>query len=136
MMLKKSFTLTNQRAIILEYLKENYSHPSVDEIFTFVKQRLPRISKKTVYTSLQFLRDKGLISEVKVKGVQRYEPTTAPHHHAICRTCGKMMDIASDDLLSHAMAVGKTINDFRIEYSHVTFYGICRTCMEEDKHGN
>ncbi len=33
------FTLTNQRALILEYLKENYTHPSVEEIFSFVKKK-------------------------------------------------------------------------------------------------
>jgi len=41
------FKMTNQRAIILEYLKENYNHPSVEEIFSFVKSKLPQISKKT-----------------------------------------------------------------------------------------
>ena len=31
------FKLTNQRAIILDYLKENYNHPTVGEIFNYVK---------------------------------------------------------------------------------------------------
>lgn len=129
------FKLTNQRVIILDYLKENYSHPSVEEIFNFVKNRLPRISKKTVYSNLQLLCDKGLINEVKVKGVQRYEPKLDPHHHVICRKCGKIIDIESDELLSHAMKVGKKIKDFDVEFSNVNFYGICKKCKEENKNG-
>jgi Fur family ferric uptake transcriptional regulator len=130
-----NFKLTNQRAIILDYLKENYNHPSVKEIFIFVKNKLPRISKKTVYSNLQFLCDKDLIMEVKVKGVQRYEPKLDPHHHLICRKCGKIIDFKSEELLSHAMKVGKNIKDFDVEFSNINFYGICKKCKEENKNG-
>ena len=130
-----NFKLTNQRAIILDYLKENYNHPSVEEIFNYVKNKLPRISKKTVYSNLQFLCNEGLIQEVKVKGVQRYEPKLNPHHHLICRKCGKIIDIKSDELLSHAMKVGKQIKDFDVESTNVNFYGICKKCKEVNKNG-
>jgi Fur family ferric uptake transcriptional regulator len=129
-MSEKNFKLTNQREVIWCYLKENYTHPSVEEIFNFVKTKLPRISKKTVYSNLQFLSEKGLINEVKIKGVQRYEPKLNPHHHLVCRNCGKMLDVESDELLSHAMKVGKKIKDFHVEFSNITFYGICKQCKE------
>jgi Fur family transcriptional regulator, ferric uptake regulator len=127
------FTLTNQRAIILDYLKENYNHPSVEEIFGFVKNKLPRISKKTVYSNLQFLCNEGLIQDVRVKGVQRYEPQSNPHHHLICRKCGKILDIQSEELLSHAMKVGKTLRNFFVESTDINFYGICKKCKEGNK---
>ena len=127
------FTLTNQRAIILNYLKENYNHPSVEEIFSFVKNKLPRISKKTVYSNLQFLCNEGLIQDVRVKGVQRYEPQSNPHHHLICRKCGKILDIQSEELLSHAMKVGKTLRNFFVESTDINFYGICKKCKEGNK---
>ena len=134
-MLKINFKLTNQRAIILDYLKENYSHPSVEKIFNFVKNKLPRVSKKTVYSNLQFLCEKGLIREVEVKGVKRYEPKTDPHHHLICKKCGRIIDIKSDELSSHASKVGKSIKDFHVEFFNVNFYGICKKCKEENKNG-
>jgi len=127
------FTLTNQRAIILDYLKENYNHPSVEEIFSFVKNKLPRISKKTVYSNLQFLCNEGLIQDVRIKGVQRYEPQSNPHHHLICRKCGKILDIQSEELLSHAMKVGKTFRNFFVESTDINFYGICKKCKEGNK---
>ena len=129
-MFEANFKLTNQRAIILEYLKENYTHPSVQEIFGFVKKKLPQTSKKTVYSNLQFLCNEGLIQDVRVKGVQRYEPKSNPHHHLICRKCGKIMDIQSEELLSHAMKVGKTLRNFFVESTDINFYGICKKCKE------
>ena len=133
-MAESNFKLTNQRAMILEYLKENYDHPSVEEIFGFVKKKLPRISKKTVYSNLQFLCNEGLIQDVRVKGVQRYEPKSNPHHHLICIKCGKIMDTQSEELLSHAMNVGKTIKDFYVESTNINFYGLCKKCKEGKKH--
>ena len=124
------FKMTNQRAIILEYLKENYTHPSVEEIFGFVKNKLPRISKKTVYSNLQFLCNEGFIQDVRVKGVQRYEPKSNPHHHLICRKCGKIIDIHSEELSSHAIKVGKTLRNFFVEFTDINFYGICKKCKE------
>ena len=124
---------TNQRVIILDYLKENYNHPSVEEIFGFVKKKLPRISKKTVYSNLQFLCNEDLIQDVRVKGVQRYEPKSDLHHHLICRKCGKIRDIQSEELLSHAMKVGKTVKNFYVESTNINFYGICKKCKEVNK---
>jgi Fur family ferric uptake transcriptional regulator len=119
--------------MILNFLKENYSHPQVDEIFLFVKQKLPRISKKTVYRNLQFLAQEGLIQEVEVKGVKRYEPKSNPHHHLICKKCGIIKDVAFQELISHAINIGKQINDFDVEFAHVHFHGLCNNCKEELK---
>jgi Fur family ferric uptake transcriptional regulator len=60
---------TNQRVEILNYLKDNYSHPTVDQVFEAVRKKLTRISKATVYQNLKFLAEKGLIQEVNIRGV-------------------------------------------------------------------
>lgn len=61
---------TNQRIEILEFLKEFDGHPTVDDVYEGVRQKLTRISKATVYNNLKFLAEKGLIKEVNVKGFQ------------------------------------------------------------------
>lgn len=129
----KGFKLTNQRAIILDYLKENHEHPSVEDVYKFVRQKLPRISKKTVYSNLQFLSDERLIQEVQVKGVQRYEPKLDPHHHLICRRCQRINDLKSGELFSHAMETAKDVDDFEVESVSVNFYGICKDCKEGER---
>ncbi|MFP4117877.1 MAG: Fur family transcriptional regulator [Candidatus Woesearchaeota archaeon] len=132
---KYEFRLTNQRMIILDYLKNNHEHPSVEDIFGHVRKKLPRVSKKTIYNNLQFLRNKGMINEVEIKGVQRYEPRSEQHHHLICRRCGKIIDMRSDGLLSHAIEVGNRIKDFDVDTTHVNFYGICKRCKEGNENG-
>ena len=133
--MSEDFKLTNQRLIILDYMKDNYRHPSVEEVYLHVKKRLPRISKKTVYRNLQFLCEEGLIQEAKVSGVQRYEPKIAPHQHMICKRCHKVTDVHSDELYSHAKDVGKTFPDFEVESLDISYYGICKRCKEVEKDG-
>ena len=83
---------TNQRIEILNFLKNNTAHPTVDDVYEVVKKKLTRISKATVYQNLKFLTEKGLIQEVNIKGVSRYEPNIDPHHHMICIKCVKIID--------------------------------------------
>ena len=64
MMENAKIKYTNQRVEILNFLKDNTTHPTVDEVYDGVKKKLTRISKATVYQNLKFLAGKGLIQEV------------------------------------------------------------------------
>ncbi|WP_091708206.1 Fur family transcriptional regulator [Methanolobus vulcani] len=121
---------TNQRIEILEFLKEFDGHPTVDDVYEGVRQKLTRISKATVYNNLKFLAEKGLIKEVNVKGVSRFEANLVPHHHTICLECGEITDYQSEELSDYAMKIAEQIDDFRIESADTNFYGICKKCME------
>ena len=87
---KADMKYTNQRVEILAFLREHEGHPNVDEVYEGVRKKLTRISKATVYKNLKFLTEKGLLEEVNVKGVSRFEANFIPHHHLICRECGSM----------------------------------------------
>ena len=82
---------TNQRVEILNFLKQNKNHPTVDEIYEVVKKKLTRISKATVYKNLKFLTEQDIIREVNIKGVSRFEYHLEPHHHIICQKCSKSL---------------------------------------------
>ncbi len=122
--------LTNQRAAILEFLKDNFDHPNVEEIYENVKVSLPRITKATVYKNLKVLADKGFLKEVNVRGVSRFEAKIEPHHHIICKTCAKIIDFESDDLVNYSLKLIKDYKGFRINSAETTFFGKCRSCDE------
>ncbi|MBP1909466.1 Fur family transcriptional regulator [Methanolobus bombayensis] len=129
-MKKPDIKYTNQRIEILEFLKEFDGHPTVDDVYEGVRQKLTRISKATVYNNLKFLAEKGLIKEVNVKGVSRFESNLIPHHHTICLECGEIADYESEELSDYAMKIAEQIDDFKIESADTNFYGICKKCME------
>ena len=119
---------TNQRVAILEFLKDNDNHPTVEEIFEEVKQNLPRITKATVYKNLKVLQNHGLVKEVNIRGISRFEAKLEPHHHIICKNCGKITDFESKELVDFALNTIKRQKDIIIDSAETTFFGHCRNC--------
>ena len=128
--------LTNQRNAILDYLKDDLNHPTVEEIFEEVKQKLPRITKATVYKNLKVLVDNGLIKEVNIKGISRFEAKTEPHHHIICKTCGKITDFKSKELIDYALKIIENQKEIIIDSAETTFFGFCKICEREYNFSN
>lgn len=124
----EKITYTNQRVEILNFLKDNYGHPTVEEVFEAVKKKLTRISKATIYQNLKFLAEKGIIQEVNIKGVSRFEPNLEAHHHLICKNCDKIMDFDSKELTEFALKLSEKVKDMKIESTNTNFYGICKKC--------
>ena len=60
--------MTRQRAVILEELRKVKTHPTADELYSIVRERLPRISLGTVYRNLDFLADTGEIRRLEAAG--------------------------------------------------------------------
>jgi len=121
---------TNQRVEILKFLQNNYSHPTVEDVYEGVRKKLTRISKATVYQNLKFLASKGLIQEVNIKGVSRFEPNINPHHHIICKNCGAIVDFESKELTEFSLQLIKNMKEFDIESTNTNFFGICNKCIK------
>jgi Fe2+ or Zn2+ uptake regulation protein len=100
-------------------------------VYEGVRKKLTRISKATVYSNLRFLAEKGLIKEVNIKGVSRFEANLVPHHHIICIGCGKISDYESEELTGYSLKIASDIEDFQVETTDTNFYGFCKECMEE-----
>ena len=127
----KDIKYTNQRVEILDFLKKFDGHPTVEDVYEGVRKKLTRISKATVYKNLRFLSEKGLVKEVNIKGVSRFEANLVPHHHIICIGCGKISDYESEELTEHSLKIAGEIENFQVETTETNFYGVCKGCTEE-----
>jgi len=119
--------VTRQRTIILEELRKVVSHPTADEIYAMVRQRLPRISLGTVYRNLDLLAEQGEILKIESTGnSKRFDGATRLHHHVRCQKCGRMADIMHAVPIPdtrHIMLPGFTITGARLEFD-----GLCDAC--------
>jgi Fur family ferric uptake transcriptional regulator len=123
---------TNQRVEILSFLKDNHTHPTVEQVYNAVKKKLTRISKATVYQNLKFLTENGLVQEVNIKGISRFEPNLEPHHHIICKNCGKIIDFESKELIDYSLKIAKKLKQMNIESASTNFFGICKVCTSKN----
>ena len=125
---EQSPKLTRQREVVLKVVQSTVAHPTAAEVFDAARQLMPTISFATVYNSLRFLRDSGLVREVAFgNGASRYDGETARHDHAICSQCGKLVDFdlpATVDLMRSAARSSR----FKAESIHLTLVGLCPDC--------
>jgi len=125
MITNKKERLTNQKKIILEYLKNTKTHPSAKEVYRQVKKKLPQVSLGTVYRILYQLKEKGEIKEI-LTGVNHFDGNPTPHSHFICQKCKKIFDVFEEVsvLKNKKLKVGE-IKDYQ-----VIFYGVCKKCKK------
>lgn len=117
--------LTPQRLAILEYLENNREHPSAEDIYNALKDRFPSMSFATVYNTLEVLIEKGLVKELGIDSYKRrYDPDIRPHHHFLCRKCGKILDIES----KYEIPTPSELKDYQITDFQIVFYGLCPNC--------
>lgn len=131
---RRGLRLTRQRRVVLDAVREARGHPAADEIYEKARRVLPQISLGTVYRTLGVLRDAGVVEELHFEGAQgRYELQKDPHHHVVCRGCGRVEDLEANafgELTSRAQAT----TAFQIEDHRLEFYGLCPSCCEKPRH--
>jgi Fe2+ or Zn2+ uptake regulation protein len=113
---------TPQRAVIAEFLVNTCTHPTADEVFGAVKDRLPvSLSRATVYNTLNCLVEAGVIKEVVTEsGKARYDAKTGDHHHFIDVVTGRVFDIEPEQISQIQLNLGEK---FKVRNFHVTIYG-------------
>jgi Fur family peroxide stress response transcriptional regulator len=118
--------LTPQRLAILGYLNGNTSHPSAEDIYKAVQEQFPTMSFATVYNTLEALKNKGTVQELKIDHAKkRYDPDSTVHHHLICNKCKNIIDIRKDFNLSLPDEMTK---GFEMLGNSIEFYGVCSKC--------
>ncbi len=120
--------LTPQREAVLGVIRETEKHLTASEIFEAARKRLPSISYATVYNSLRFLKEAGLVLEINFgNSASRYDRETERHDHAICMNCGKLSDFDLPET-SELMRAAARRSRFKPESVHLTLKGLCPDC--------
>ncbi len=120
--------LTPQREVVLQVIRDTEQHPTASEIFEAARKRLPGISYATVYNSLRFLREAGLVREICFgDSASRYDREVERHDHAICTNCGKLVDFNLPETAG-LLRVAARKSQFKAESVQLTLLGLCRDC--------
>jgi len=126
----KNIRLSHQRLKVLEYLTQNYTHPTADQIYNGLHHEVPTLSKTTVYNTLNSLTEAGLVRTINIEDNEiRYDISTDDHGHFKCKSCGKIYDFKVDINSIEAT----DLNDFEINDKDIYFKGICPQCQVSNK---
>ena len=132
----RGFRLTPQRLAILRILEESDCHMTPLEVYQRALLEVPGITEATVYRTLAFLTEQGLVLAAHIgSGQLVYEIAGSDHHHLICRQCGQTLEIGHD-LLESLYEKFMAETGYQIDSLHVTFFGLCKACQNSDQEIN
>lgn len=90
---------TAQRLEVAGVLLSRPQHLSVDQIIEILRRDGSRISKATVYNTLNLFSKNGLVKEISVAaGRKFYDSTTHAHHHFYDVETGELTDIPPENV--------------------------------------
>lgn len=96
---KHGLQVTAQRLDIAEYVLSRPQHVSADQILAAMRDRGSRVSKATVYNTMNLFSHRGLVRTVEVDPErQYYDSTCEPHHHFYNVDTGELTDIPADQV--------------------------------------
>jgi len=120
--------VTSQRLDVYEALASSGLHLSPEQTLARVRGRHPTISANTVYQVLETLVGAGAIRRADTgAGARRYDANMEPHHHLVCTTCGKQVDVPCDEGPTHGHELDDDLG-FTIAEARVTYMGTCPDC--------
>jgi Fur family ferric uptake transcriptional regulator len=116
--------------IVNVFLKQE-GHLSADDLVDLIKREDARISRATVYRTLQWMVTAGIARKVDFgEGRLRYEHSYRHprHYHLICKTCNRSFEFLSSDIESLVEEVAAA-RKFTARQSVVQIYGTCEDCQ-------
>lgn len=121
---------TRQRAAVTALLEETDDFQSAQQLHDRLKHRGDAVGLTTVYRTLQSLAEAGTVDVVRTgdgEAVYRRCSSGSHHHHLVCRSCGKTVEVEGPAVESWAdrMAADHGFSDV----SHtLEIFGTCADC--------
>lgn len=128
----KNLKVTTERIKILEEVFNNHTHFDADTIFLDLNRRGVRVSRATIYRTLELLVRSGLVQKVRFgENLARYEHTYGHerHDHLICTQCGHVEEISDMELEQQIQHIASQ-RMFRIRDRSIQIFGLCPVCQK------
>jgi|1186.fasta_scaffold326257_2 Fe2+ or Zn2+ uptake regulation protein len=120
--------VTLPRLLVHRHLRRREGHVTAEQLHSELAPQMPSLSPATIYGTLDLLDELGFVRRVSTpRGTTVYDPRVAPHHHVICRSCGRIQDIEApvDSAAAERAARGA---GFAVDHGQLLLTGLCTAC--------
>ena len=127
----RGIQVTAQRLAVLKAVSAQ-PHVTADGVAAIVRREIGAISLQAVYDALTLLVSEGLLRRIQPAGSSaRFEDRVGDnHHHLICRSCGRMVDVDCAAGSAPCLAAADD-RGYEIDEAEVVYWGRCPSCLKK-----
>src|SRR5919107_1576734 len=121
---------SGKRDLIVNVFLRQEGHLTADDLVDLIRNEDERISRATIYRTLQWMVDAGIARKVDFgEGRFRFEHSYRHprHFHLICKTCNRSFEFLSSDVESLIEEVAAA-RGFAARQSVLQIHGTCDSC--------
>ncbi|MEQ4205719.1 transcriptional repressor [Actinopolymorpha sp. B9G3] len=121
---------TRQRAAVAEVLDGIDDFRSAQDIHALLRSRGETVGLTTVYRTLASLADAGEVDAIRTadgETVYRRCATSRHHHHLVCRSCGRTVEVQGPAVERWADRVAGEAGFVDVTHT-VEVFGTCGSC--------
>lgn len=125
---------TTGRRLLVRALRQVAAPVTLPALLSLV----PELAQSSAYRNLAVLEEAGVVRRL-VHGsdhahYELAEPLTGHHHHLICNTCGKVVDVTLPEALEADLDRGfgraARREGFTIQHHNIELFGTCEVCAD------
>ncbi len=125
--------ITPERYAILDAVLEIQGHFDAESLYYRLITNGVKVSKATVYNTLDILQECGLVSKYRfAENTSRYEKAFGRphHHHLICLHCGDIIEFVNEKL-DKIQEDACSEKNFTAQSSALQIFGSCSRCKKK-----
>ncbi len=129
---ENNLKVTQERLALLEEIFEAEEHLDADELLARMKAKKKKVSRATIYRTLDLLVQCGLVRKSRLGQEHYFYERVQPgkrHDHMVCTNCGTIIEFWDPQLDERQRQICRD-HGFRPSFYSIQIQGLCADCQK------